>query len=38
PEYTDRRDLYHLYQLLNHLNMFGSGYFGEVISILNEYV
>ena len=38
PEYTQRRDLYHLYQLLNHLNMFGAGYFGEVVSILNEYV
>ena len=38
PEYAQRRDLYHLYQLLNHLNMFGAGYFGEVVSILNEYV
>lgn len=37
PEYADRRDLYHLYQLLNHLNMFGSSYCGEVTAILDEY-
>ncbi|MDD6487445.1 MAG: fructosamine kinase family protein [Spirochaetales bacterium] len=37
PEYADRRDLYHLYQLLNHLNMFGSSYYGEVTAILDEY-
>ena len=37
PEYAERRDLYHLYQLLNHLNMFGSSYYGEVTAILAEY-
>ncbi len=37
PEYAERRDLYHLYQLLNHLNMFGSSYYGEVTAILDEY-
>ena len=37
PEYGDRRDLYNLYQLLNHLNMFGSGYLGSVKRILEKY-
>ena len=37
PEYAERRDLYHLYQILNHLNMFGSSYYGEVTAILDEY-
>ena len=38
PGYEERRDLYNLYHLLNHLNMFGSGYLGAVKSILTEYV
>ena len=33
----DRRDLYNLYQLLNHLNMFGGGYYSSVRSILRRY-
>ena len=33
----DRRDLYNLYQLLNHLNMFGGGYYSSVRSILNRF-
>lgn len=37
PEYKDRRDIYNLYQLLNHLNMFGSGYYSAVRSILRRY-
>lgn len=37
PGYDERRDLYNLYHLLNHLNMFGSGYFNAVKSILEEY-
>jgi fructosamine-3-kinase len=36
--YEDRRDLYNLYHLLNHLNMFGTGYLGAVLSIVDEYV
>ena len=36
--YKDRRDLYNLYQLLNHLNMFGGGYYSAVRNILNRYV
>ena len=38
PGYEDRRDLYNLYQLLNHLNLFGPTYLGPVLSIVDEYV
>ena len=36
--YENRRDLYNLYQLLNHLNLFGATYLGPVLSIVSEYV
>jgi protein-ribulosamine 3-kinase len=32
-----RFDLYNLYHLLNHLNLFGSGYLGEVRAILRRF-
>ena len=35
--YRDRRDLYNLYHLLNHLNLFGSSYYHSVQGILNRY-
>ncbi|MCI8376126.1 MAG: fructosamine kinase family protein [Lachnospiraceae bacterium] len=35
--YSDRKDLYHLYHLLNHLNLFGRMYLGSVVKILNRY-
>ncbi len=35
--YRDRRDLYNLYHLLNHLNLFGSGYLYSVRSIVRRY-
>ena len=38
PNYSERRDLYNLYHLLNHLNMFGKSYFPAVKSILEKYV
>lgn len=38
PGYDNRRDLYNLYQLLNHLNIFGPSYLGPVKSIVAEYV
>ena len=38
PEYKSRRDLYNLYQLLNHLNLFGSAYLGSVLSIVRRFV
>lgn len=36
--YKDRRDLYNLYHLLNHLNLFGGGYLHSVRSIIRRYV
>ena len=35
--YADRRDLYNLYHLLNHLNLFGASYLGAVRRILQKY-
>ena len=35
--YADRRDVYNLYHLLNHLNLFGEGYGGSVDAILQHY-
>ena len=37
PEYARRRDLYNLYHLLNHLNLFGGGYLSAVMRVLNAY-
>lgn len=37
PGYEDRKDLYNLYHLLNHLNLFGAGYLHSVQNILNRY-
>ncbi len=37
-DYPERKDLYNLYHLLNHLNLFGEGYGGSVDSILRRYV
>ena len=36
--YEERKDLYHLYHLLYHLNLFGSSYLGSVAEILNGYI
>ena len=36
PGYAERKDFYNLYQLLNHLNLFGSGYLSSVRSILSR--
>lgn len=36
--YRKRKDLYNLYHLLNHLNLFGGGYGGSVDSVLRRYV
>lgn len=38
PNYSDRRDLYNLYHLLNHLNMFGKSYLPAVKSVIKKYV
>ena len=37
PGYTERRDLYNLYQLLNHLNLFGPAYLAPVLGIVTSY-
>jgi len=37
PGYAERRDLYNLYHLLNHLNLFGEGHGGSVDAILRRY-
>lgn len=37
PGYDERRDIYNLYHLLNHLNLFGESYGGSVDRILRRY-
>lgn len=37
PGYEDRRDIYNLYHLLNHLNLFGGSYLQSVRAILGRY-
>jgi protein-ribulosamine 3-kinase len=37
PGLGDRLPVYNLYHLLNHLNLFGAGYHGQVQSILRRY-
>lgn len=37
PWYKDRRDLYNLYHLLNHLNLFGGSYLYSVSRIIERY-
>ncbi len=38
PGYEDRRELYNLYHLLNHLNLFGESYAGHVDAVIRRYV
>ncbi|MEE2599048.1 MAG: fructosamine kinase family protein [SAR324 cluster bacterium] len=38
PDYAEREPLYQLYHLMNHLNLFGKTYFGQVLSVLKRYV
>lgn len=35
--WKERFGLYNLYHLLNHLNLFGRGYYGQVMGIVNRY-
>jgi len=37
PGWEERLPLYNLYHLLNHLNLFGSGYYSQVVNILRRY-
>ena len=36
PGYGQRRDLYNLYHLLNHLNLFGNSYLGSVLNVVRN--
>jgi protein-ribulosamine 3-kinase len=36
--WRERFSLYNLYHLLNHLNLFGRGYYGQVMGIVSKYV
>ncbi len=38
PGYSERKDLYNLYHLLNHLNLFGSSYLSSVQQVLQRYI
>lgn len=38
PDYADRCDLYNLYHLLNHLNLFGESYGAQVDAVVQRYV
>ncbi len=38
PGYSDRRDIYNLYHMLNHLNLFGVSYLPSVRRIIDRYV
>lgn len=37
PGYEERRDVYNLYHLLNHLNLFGGGYRSSVMAIVERF-
>jgi len=37
PDYDERRDLYNLYHMLNHLNLFGRSYLSSVKRIVEKY-
>ena len=36
PGFEQRRDLYNLYHVLNHLNMFGSGYLQQALGMMDK--
>ena len=38
PGYSERRDIYNLYHVLNHANLFGGGYAAQALSIAQRYV
>jgi fructosamine-3-kinase len=38
PGWRERNPIYQLYHLLNHLNLFGSGYHGQVMAVVRRYV
>ena len=38
PGYQNRFPIYNLYHLLNHLNLFGRSYLGQVQAVLRRFV
>lgn len=36
--WRSRMDIYYLYHLINHLNLFGRGYYGQVMDVVRRYV
>lgn len=38
PGYEDRRDIYNLYHMLNHVHLFGRAYLGSVHTLLHKYI
>ena len=37
PGYGERREIYNLYHMINHLNLFGSSYAGSVARMLRQF-
>lgn len=37
PGWQERMEIYNLYHVLNHLNLFGRGYYGQVMRIVRRY-
>ncbi len=37
PDFQERIPLYNLYHLLNHLNLFGTAYLGDVLDVIHRY-
>ncbi len=37
-EYVERKDIYNLYHVLNHLNMFGASYASQANAIINRFI
>jgi len=38
PDWRERNPIYELYHLLNHLNLFGGGYRGQVLAVVGRFV
>ena len=38
PGYEERKDIYNLYHLLNHLNLFGDSYIAPVEKVVRRYI
>ncbi len=38
PDWKKRLDIYKLYHVMNHLNLFGSSYYGQTLAIIRSYL